>query len=297
MDQDGYKFRPAMYIFSHVNVPFLLLCTNKTTQPLIGSAFDNEKGFFERVDIVLQNDEFMGKQNVWWSANVINYDWEQALKDKESGKVKFLRGESGLKFLDDPKNAPWLQKDPRMCITLKTWVALMKTAPAVVFTYRHPLEVALSLHKREKNFPVERGLRLWIVYNMRAIQNSRGLCMVKSSNDAILADPLHEIQRISDELTYKCGVPEPPDRIKQEDVDRFIDPKLQHGKDQLAKEERQVLETYNNGDCKVYSFTSEEEEGTVAFKREQELYRKAMKIYCDFQSGEAYKEEYKWPEL
>ena len=34
--------------------------------PLIGAHFDNEKGFFERVDIVLQNDEFMGKQR--WSA-------------------------------------------------------------------------------------------------------------------------------------------------------------------------------------------------------------------------------------
>ncbi|KAG7359771.1 hypothetical protein IV203_034869 [Nitzschia inconspicua] len=265
--------------------------------PLIGSAFDNEKGFFERVDIVLQNDEFMAKQGIWWSANVINYDWEKAIKDIEDGIVKFTKGKPGLKFLDDPKNAPWLQKDPRMCITLKTWVALMKTEPAVLFTYRHPLEVALSLHKREKNFPLERGLRLWIVYNMRAIQNSKGLCMVTSSNDAILADPVREIQRISDELTYTCGVPEPPDRIKQEDVDEFIDPKLQHGRKELSKEEKRVLETYNNGECKVYSYTSEEEEGSAEFRREHEIYQLAMKIYCDFQSGEAYKDDYKWPRI
>lgn len=239
----------------------------------------------------------MGKQGVWWAANVIKYDWEKALKGLEDGTVKFEKGKPGLKFLDNPRNAPWLQKDPRMCITLKTWVALMNIEPAVLFTYRHPLEVALSLHKREKDFPLERGLRLWIVYNMRAIQNAKGLCMVKSSNDAILADPLHEIQRISDEMTYTCGVPEPPDRIKQEDIDRFIDPKLQHGKNQLAKEEKRVLETYNNGECKVYSYTSEEEEGSAEYKREHDLYRKAMKVYCDFQSGEAYKEDYEWPKL
>jgi len=265
--------------------------------PLIGSAFDNEKGFFERIDIVLQNDEFMSKQNIWWSANVINYNWEKAIQDKESGVVTFKNGKPGLKFLEDPNNAPWLQKDPRMCITLKTWLHLMKSEPAVLFTYRHPLEVTLSLHKREKDFPLEKGLRLWIVYNMRAIQNSRGLCVVKSSNDAILADPLNEIQRISDELTSSCGVPAPPYRISQEDVDKFIDPTLQHGKRQLEKEEKQVLETYNNGECKVYSYTSEEEEGSPAYEREHRLYHQAMKIYCDFQSGAAYKDDYEWPQL
>jgi len=98
--------------------------------PLIRSNFDNEKGFFERIDIVLQNDEFMKKQRVYWDANVIHYDWEQALKDKESGAVTFKEGNRGLPFLNDPNNAPWMQKDPRMCITLKTWLKLMNNEPA-----------------------------------------------------------------------------------------------------------------------------------------------------------------------
>lgn len=135
--------------------------------PLIRPANDNENGFFERIDIVLQNDEFMGRQHVDWSANVIHYDWEQALRDKESGAITFKEGNRGLPFLNDPKNAPWMQKDPRMCITLKTWLKLMNNEPAIVFTYRHPLEVAHSLNKRDESIRVETGLRLWIVYNMR----------------------------------------------------------------------------------------------------------------------------------
>ena len=267
--------------------------------PLIGGAFDNEKGFFERIDIVLQNDEFMTAQDVWWSYNVINYDWEQALRDKESGTVSFEKGKTGLKFLDDPSNAPWMQKDPRMCITLKTWLKLMHTEPAILFTYRHPLEVALSLKKREKNFTLQHGLRLWIVYNMRAIQNSKGLCMVRSSNDAILADPLHEIQRIQNELTDSCGVPPPPGTVSQEDVDKFIDPKLQHNKKQRAEEESQkpVLETYNDGACKVYRYDSDEKKDSPEWELELSTYRMAMKLYCDFQSGEAYKDDYAWPQL
>ena len=34
----------------------------KTGGPLIGQSFDNKKGFFERIDIVLQNDEFLKQQ-------------------------------------------------------------------------------------------------------------------------------------------------------------------------------------------------------------------------------------------
>jgi len=264
--------------------------------PLIGSSFDNEKGFYERVDIVLQNDEFMRKQHMSWSSNVIHYDWEQALKDKESGAVSFKEGDRGLPFLNDPSNAPWMQKDPRMCITLKTWLKLMNNEPAIVFTYRHPLEVAMSIYKRDENIRVETGLRLWIVYNMRAIQNSRGLCIVKSSNDAILANPLNEVQRISDQLTSKCAVPPAPNRVTQEDIDKFIDPKLQHNK-KKDNTEKEVIKTYNDGKCPVYSYKSKEKKGTASYEREKSLYDKAMKIYCDLQSGVAHEEDYVWPEL
>jgi len=264
--------------------------------PLIGSSFDNEMGFFERVDIVLQNDEFMHHQGVDWSSNVIAYDSEQALKDKESGVVTFKEGDRGLPFLNDPNNAPWMQKDPRMCITLKTWLKLMNNEPAIIFTYRHPLEVALSINKRDDSIAVETGLRLWIVYNMRAIQNSKGLCMVKSSNDAILANPLDEVQKIIDELTNKCGVPEPPHRMTQEAVDKFLDPKLQHNK-KKANTGAEVIQTYNDGKCEVHSYVSHEEEGTPSYKREYSLYMKAMKIYCDLQSGVAHDGGYPWPSL
>ena len=105
-----------------------------------------------------------------------------------------------------------------------------KSEPAIVFTYRHPLEVAMSLEKREDDFDLEHGLRIWIAYNMRAIQNMAGLCRVLSSNDAVLANPLEEVQRIADELTNKCHVPAPPSKLTKTIVDKFIDPKLQHNK-------------------------------------------------------------------
>lgn len=264
--------------------------------PLIGGAFDNEKGFFELIPVVLQNDEFMAKQKIWWAANVINYDANKALEDKKNSIVNFEEhGTAALKFLNDPSNAPYLQKDPRMCITLKTWLPLLNNEPAIVFTYRHPLEVAFSLMKREKNFSLEHGLRLWIIYNMRAIQNSADLCRVTSSNEAILANPLTEVQRISDELTSRCGVPAAPRKLVQEDVDKFVDPNLQHNKKQREAEDasKEVIADYDG--CKVRDYKSDAKKKDL--ERERKVYLTAMKIYCDLASGKAYDNDYQWPDL
>lgn len=179
-----------------------------------------------------------------------------------------------------------------MCITLKTWLPLLTNEPAAVFTYRHPLEVALSLKKREKHFSLERGLRLWIMYNMGALQNSAGLCRVLSSNEAVLADPLTEVQRIADELT-KCGVPEPPQKLTKDDVDKFVDPALQHNKKE--REDKAVITEING--CVIREYESSERKGSAASLREHDLYLQAMKIYCDFKSGAAFKDDYEWPEL
>ena len=167
------------------------------------------KGFYELVAAVLQNDEFMYLQDAAWYVNAINYNGTKGFEHHRTGRAKFKHGTKALQFLNNPNSISYLQKDPRMCITLRTWLPLLNHEPAIVFTYRHPVEVAMSLKKREKDISIAHGLRLWIIYNMRAIQNSVGLCIVYSSNDAIMANPLTEVQRIADELTTKCNVPKP----------------------------------------------------------------------------------------
>ena len=49
-------------------------------EPLIGGAFDNEKGFFELIPVVLQNDEFLYSQHIDWSYNVYHYDYKKGLE-------------------------------------------------------------------------------------------------------------------------------------------------------------------------------------------------------------------------
>jgi len=272
----------------------------ETGGPLIMPNFDNEKGFYERIDVVLQNDAFFQAQGMGWSYNVLNYDSEKALRDKLQGMINFDEGKRALQFLNNHhKTLPYLQKDPRMCIALPTWLKLLDDEPAVVFTYRHPLEVAMSLKKRESSITLEHGLRLWIVYNMRAIQNSARLCRVFSTNEAVMKDPAREVQRIKNQLTDICNViPPPKSLMPQEVVDSFIDPNLQHNSKERRNEEKtsSILKDFGDG-CIAKEFDSEYEKGSDNYEAETQIFLMAMQIFCDFENGKAYEADYEWPDL
>ena len=85
----------------------------KPGEPLIQPAYDNEKGFYELIPAVLQNDVFMSAQHIDWATNVRSYDADLALKGYKNGLIEFEKGEKALKVLNNKANRPYLQKDPR----------------------------------------------------------------------------------------------------------------------------------------------------------------------------------------
>lgn len=203
--------------------------------------------------------------------------------------------------------------------SLPVWLELLNDdtpPPAILFTYRNPLEVAQSLKSREtrlqgehsskrqglsKNvkFTLEYGLQLWIDYNQRALEHSSRICRITTSNDAILNSPLQEIQRISQELTDKCGVvppAAPPSLVQQQAVvDSFVDPTLHHNTN--SHQGDNLLKSLNDGTCLVYALDdiiSDYMPGSLEYQSEQETYLRAMQLFCDLQSGEAYQSGYQY---
>jgi hypothetical protein len=207
----------------------------KTGGPLIQPANDNAKGFFERLDVVLQNDFLMKKQVVHYAFNTNKYDTKQGLKDiltEPEGSNFFNEGRRGLVFLNDPNNYPWMLKDPRLCITMRTWLPLLNFIPAILFIYRHPFDVGLSMNKREtEHFPIAKALKLWYIYNKKAITKSHDLCRVIASHRVIMSSPQNEFDRVFNELN-NCGV-NIPGKLDIKDINDFIDIKLQHGRNGL----------------------------------------------------------------
>ena len=117
-------------------------------------------GFFENRAAVLANDAVMRYQRKDYG-NVEGLNVPRAARDVlESGGGASLRpgegyaprvGRRGWKFDFKEAHAPlshyagmseWMQKDPRMCLTMPVWFPFFERPPAVVWTYRHPLEVA-----------------------------------------------------------------------------------------------------------------------------------------------------------
>jgi Uncharacterized protein conserved in bacteria len=71
--------------------------------PLIQPSFDNERGFFELLPAVLQNDEFMYNQNVNWAANVGKYDYKRALEETKKGNIPTEKLEKVLNILEQSR--------------------------------------------------------------------------------------------------------------------------------------------------------------------------------------------------
>lgn len=208
----------------------------RTGGPLIPAAEDNEKGFFERVDVVIQNDLLLARQGINYALFTNRYNALEGLKvvmaNRESGKF-FAEGRRGLAFLNNKINYPWMLKDPRLCITLRTWLPLLNFVPAILFIYRHPFDVSLSMNKRAtEHFKIERAMKLWYMYNKRAIQQSDDLCLVVGSHKKIMKSPHSEFARMYHELNA-CGV-DVPRQLTSKDIESFIDVRLQHGKNGLG---------------------------------------------------------------
>ena len=185
-----------------------------------------------------------------------------------------------------------------------------KTTPAAIFCFRHPLEVALSLARREgkiyeiqkstlkKNdrklfkttFPISRGLFLWIQYNKAAIQNSSELCRVIVHKSTVDTKPYDEAKRIMKELSERCGVVTPPKVITPQFANSFVNGALNHNS-QMREGSEKILEIY--GKCTIPGYESK----YIIGKHEKELYLQAMRVYCDLQNGKAYHKDYSWPEI
>lgn len=103
-----------------------------------------------------------------------------------------------------------------------------------------------------------------------------------------MQDPTNEVQRIRNELV-KCGLPQMP--IETEAVSSFFDKKLvHHSNENAATHENQ--KNINFMDRVAPRFL-------LRWKRRKQnrMHEKAMKVYHDLESGEAFKEDYVLPIL
>ena len=164
----------------------------------------------------------------------------------------------------------------------------MKTQPAIIIAYRHPLDVARTLIEIEEG-SIAKFLFLWIQYNKAAIQNSKNLCRVLVETTELHKKFSKYTEKIVSELSERCGVKEPPLKLQK----KFAKSLFNATKLELFDKPRgEVLETYNG--CEIHDYKNIRE---AQNKFEKLIYVQTMQVYCDLKSGRALEEDYLWPEL
>eukprot|EP01039_Chlorochromonas_danica_P002492 gene2492-2730_t len=261
----------------------------KTGEPLLDPTPENPKGYFERKDLFLQNEGLFMLQNINYANGTYRYDPMRGLvhilKYRHMGDF-FINGTNALMFLNGPANYPWIVKDPRLCITIRTWLPLLNFLPAVLFTYRHPLDSAKSIHDRTyEKYDLSVGLKMWYVYNRRAIMQSHDLCRVVTSARRVVRSTESELKRVYEELKFGCGVPIPRE-LTREDISSFIDMSLQHGRTSLSRSPCEHHHADHAHVTRVWNSTHHPERFA--------LYRECLRVYCAMEDGAAFSPSFEW---
>ena len=97
-----------------------------------------------------------------------------------------------------PADRSWLIKDPRQVLTWPLWAAAVEDA-VLVFVYRDPIAVAVSLQRRN-GFPLSLGLMLWEYYNLLAINALHGRDSVSLAYEDVAVDPAASLSRLMAQL-------------------------------------------------------------------------------------------------
>ena len=155
---------------------------------------DNPMGFWENIDFVSLNDAILFRLGGGWDYFPfhIKPGWE---KDNLFDKLKIKAHELAELF----KNfniCGW--KDPRSSLTISFWKDVFPDL-RVVLCLRNPLDVSLSLQKRN-NSSIPFGLNLWEKYNRQLISSIDPDKLVITHYDSYFIDAKQEIQRMADKL-------------------------------------------------------------------------------------------------
>jgi GT2 family glycosyltransferase/glycosyltransferase involved in cell wall biosynthesis len=156
---------------------------------LMPAQADNPDGFWEHLGFVALNDELLSQ---------LGGAWDLPPKSHESfahTRLEPLCMKARLLIERFNSAGLWGWKDPRNSLTLPFWQDLLPGMKTLIMV-RNPLEVAHSMKERNGT-SYSFGLRLWEIYNRRAIDTAREQDRLVTHYDLFFENPETELQRIA----------------------------------------------------------------------------------------------------
>ena len=150
----------------------------------------NQHGYWEHIRFVELNDDLLRALDAGW-----DHPPELPLRWRELAGLDQLLARA-VEMVEGFSREPWGWKDPRNCLTLPFWRHVVPDL-RVVLAIRNPLEVALSLRRRNF-FSTAHSLSLWLDYNNRVEQATNPEDRIVVAYDSLLSDPTGELGRLID---------------------------------------------------------------------------------------------------
>jgi glycosyltransferase involved in cell wall biosynthesis len=206
---------------------------------LMGPHPCNQKGLFEALGLAQAHDEFLAAAGSCW------HDWRKFdLQWARSKEAAHHFAEIRTVLLEEFGEEPMIVlKDPRICRFVPYTLSLLAdldVSPVAVLPVRNPLEVALSLQRRD-NFAVPKSMMLWLRHVLDAEYFSRGLPRHFLPYEGLLQNWRHHVDRMAEQTDIAW--PDRSDRSAAE-IDQFLTMELYHERatwDEIA-DHREVLE-------------------------------------------------------
>lgn len=216
---------------------------------LPGHPEDNPTGYWERADINAINDRFLDAKGYAWD-RVAGFDAHDPSTDASRDLAERLR-----QIIDklDAGDTPWLVKDPRLCLLLPQWRALLNDAPVCVVVVRDPREIAASMRAGPRGtFTSHYVVALWEKYLRTLLTDLRGQRALFVSYAGMLADPQAQCARMLRGLG-ELGV-EGLHSAPRDELNAFLDPQLRRSAPQshvLLSPAQESLFAWLECQCKV----------------------------------------------
>lgn len=158
-----------------------------------GANQENPKGFWERKDVRQLNDSVL---------QAAGCDWNRVLSLNIAALPKVAVDDFNKRaaqlVLELDGHRPWFLKEPRFCLLLPLWRRFLEV-PVGIHIYRHPVEVASSLYKRNR-IPLLAGLGLWERYARSALEASTDMPRIVVSHRQLMEAPTAAVSRLLQDL-------------------------------------------------------------------------------------------------
>ena len=149
----------------------------------------NPRGHWESRSLIDFDDRLLEELGGTWFCPPL-------LGERETSRMLDRHGAAALKELEQahPRH-PWVWKDPRACVLMPFWSAVLGGRAAYVLVARHPFEVSDSLARRN-GCTAAFSLALWERYTREALLGAAARPMIVSTYDGVLEDPVGWCERL-----------------------------------------------------------------------------------------------------